>query len=64
MALRSRTNVSPIFVSPGHLVSFEDAYSIVMQCLTDYKLPMTTRVAHNMVNRLRKGEVKAGYSEQ
>lgn len=64
IALRSRTNVNPIFVSPGHLVSFENTYSIVMQCLTGFKLPETTRIAHKMVNRLRKGDIDAGYSKQ
>lgn len=64
MALRSRTNVKPVFISPGHLVSFDDAYSVVTQCLTGYRLPETTRIAHRMVNRLRRGEIKAGYSEQ
>lgn len=63
MALRSRNNVKPIFISPGHLVSFEDTYKIVMQCLTNYKLPKTTRKTHQMVNKLRRGEIDSGYSE-
>lgn len=63
IVLRSRTNVNPIYVSPGHKLSFDDAYSIVMQALTKYKLPRTTRLAHQWANKLRKGEVKAGYYE-
>lgn len=63
IVLRSRTNVKPIFVSPGHMVSFEDAKSIIMQCLGKYKLPETTRMAHDLVNRLRRGEVEPGYFE-
>lgn len=55
IVLRSRTNVKPIFVSPGHKVSFSDSREIVMQCLTKYKLPKTTRMAHDLVNRLRLG---------
>lgn len=54
-ALRSRTNVNPIYISPGHKLSFEDAYSIVMSSLTKYKLPRTTRLAHQWANKLRKG---------
>jgi deoxyribonuclease V len=57
-ALRSRTNVNPIFVSPGHKLSFKNAYSIVMSTLTKYKLPRTTRLAHRWANKLRKGEVQ------
>ncbi len=53
-ALRSRSNVNPIFISPGHNLSFEDAYSIIMNTLTKYKLPRTTRLAHQWANKLRK----------
>jgi deoxyribonuclease V len=63
IVLRSRTKVKPIFVSPGHKVSFKDSREIVMQCLTKYKLPKTTRLAHNLVNRLRRGEAEVGYVE-
>lgn len=63
IALRSRSNVNPIFVSPGHKVSFRDSREIVMQCLTKYKLPETTRSAHDLVNRLRRGETEPGYVE-
>lgn len=64
IALRSRTNVNPIYISPGHKLSFEDAYSVAMQTLTKYKLPRTTRLAHEWANKLRKGEAKGGYTEQ
>jgi deoxyribonuclease V len=61
IALRSRTNVNPIFISPGHRVSFDDAYNIIMQTLPKYKLPETTRMAHLWANKLRRGECEAGY---
>jgi len=61
IVLRSRTKVNPIYVSPGHKLSFDDAYSIVMRALTKYKLPRTTRLAHQWANKLRKGEVDPGY---
>jgi deoxyribonuclease V len=60
-ALRSRTGVNSIFVSPGHKLSFDNAYSIVMKSLTKYKLPKTTRLAHHYANKLRKRELKPGY---
>jgi deoxyribonuclease V len=62
-ALRSRTNVNPIYISPGHKLSFADTYDIIMQVLTKYKLPKTTRLAHHWANKLRKGEAEAGYFE-
>lgn len=61
MALRSRTNVNPVYISPGHKLSFEDAYSVVMKSLTKFKLPKTTRMAHRLANKLRKGEAEEGY---
>lgn len=62
--LRSRTNVNPVFVSPGHRVSFEDARSLVMRAVGRYKLPETTRLAHRLVNELRRGEREPGYKER
>lgn len=63
IALRSRAKVNPVFVSPGHLCSFDDAYSIVMKAVTKYKLPRTTRLAHQWANKLRRGEAEEGYWE-
>ncbi|NGP88064.1 deoxyribonuclease V [Fodinibius halophilus] len=63
MVLRSRTNVNPIYISPGHKVSFDDTYDTVMKSLNKYKLPETTRQAHRWANKLRKGEAEPGYVE-
>ncbi len=63
IALRSRTEVNPIYVSPGHKLSFDDAYSIAMKTLTKYKLPRTIRLAHRWANKLRRGEADEGYVE-
>lgn len=63
MVLRSRTNVNPIFISPGHKTTFEDTMDVVMKALSKYKLPETTRAAHRLVNELRKGEIDEGYVE-
>lgn len=63
MALRSRTNVNPVYISPGHKISVDNTYAIVMQSLTKYKLPKTTRLAHQWANKLRKGETGEGYFE-
>jgi deoxyribonuclease V len=60
---RSRNKVKPIFISPGHKVSFADCRAIIEQCLTKFKLPETTRQAHMAVNKLRRGELEAGYWE-
>lgn len=48
--LRSRVGVKPLFVSPGHRVSHEEAVSWVMRCLTRYRLPEPTRQAHKLAS--------------
>ncbi|MFO7838156.1 MAG: deoxyribonuclease V [Desulfosalsimonadaceae bacterium] len=50
MVLRSRTGVKPLFVSPGHKISFTTAMGYVMQCLTRFRLPETTRQAHRLAS--------------
>jgi len=63
IVLRSRTNVHPIYLSPGHKISFQDTYDVAMHALTKYKLPRTTRLAHEWANKLRREETEAGYVE-
>ncbi len=48
--LRSRTGIKPLFISPGHRVSLASALQWVMQCLTRYRLPETTRWAHRLAS--------------
>ena len=48
--LRTRTNVKPLYISPGHRVSIETAPKLVMECITKYKLPETTRHAHRLAS--------------
>lgn len=50
VVLRTRTNVKPLFISPGHRVSIESARKLVMQCITKYRLPETTRWAHKLAS--------------
>lgn len=46
--VRSRTNVKPLYVSPGHRVSLESAIALVLRCTTEYRLPETTRWADSL----------------
>jgi len=56
-AVRTKMNVKPMFISPGHLITLEDSIHIVMGCVGKYRLPEPTREAHNTMNeyRLRDG---------
>jgi len=46
--VRTRDNVSPVFVSVGHRVDLETAVSLVLDCAPRYRLPETTRWAHRV----------------
>lgn len=50
-ALRSRTDVKPIYISPGHRVSFASTLELTKACLTRYRLPETTRWADKIASR-------------
>ncbi len=48
--LRTRKGVKPVFVSVGHRVSLDTAVELVMQCVTRYRLPETTRAADRLAS--------------
>lgn len=52
-ALRTKRNVKPMFISPGHLITTGDAVRLVMSCVRKHRLPEPTRAAHNTVNEYR-----------
>lgn len=60
-ALRTKVAVKPVFVSPGHLTDVESSLDIIKQCVGKYRIPEPTRIAHEMVNRFRTGELAEGY---
>lgn len=43
--LRTRDNVSPVYVSVGHRIDLETAIEYVLGCCRGYRLPETTRYA-------------------
>ena len=55
-ALRTKTRVAPIYVSPGHLIDLEGAVGLTLACDGGYRQPEPTRRAHLLVNALRRGE--------
>jgi deoxyribonuclease V len=55
-ALRTKTRVQPIYVSPGHLIDLEGAVALTLSCDGGYRQPEPTRRAHLLVNALRRGE--------
>ena len=45
-AVRTRANVSPIYVSVGHRTSLERAVELTLACCSRYRMPEPTRLAH------------------
>lgn len=52
-ALRTKTNVNPVFISPGHRINLEQSLEIIKQCVAGYRIPEPTRKAHLLVNQIR-----------
>lgn len=48
IVVRTRDNVKPLFVSPGHLVDIRDCLRIVLRVTKRYRLPEPIRYAHRM----------------
>lgn len=53
VALRSKKNCNPIYISPGHRVNMDQSVEIIKQCIRGYRIPEPTRQAHLLVNQLR-----------
>lgn len=56
IALRTKDNAKPVFVSPGHRVSFETSVDIVMRSVTRYRIPEPLRYAHQYSRLILKEE--------
>lgn len=56
IVLRTRDGINPVYVSVGHRVTLDDAIVVVLSCVTRYRLPEPTRLAHILVTRHRRDE--------
>ena len=54
IVLRTRTNVKPVFVSPGYLVGIDEAADIIMNCIDKYRIPEPIRFADQAVSEYKK----------
>lgn len=55
---RSRSNVKPIYISPGYKCGIDDAVRLVTACLCGYRIPEPLRTAHRLANRARRNSRK------
>ncbi|MBD1396614.1 endonuclease V [Pontibacter sp. JH31] len=52
--LRTKDNVKPVFVSPGHLMDLQFATQIALACAVKHKLPEPTRLADHFAAVFKK----------
>ncbi len=52
--VRTRDRVQPVYVSVGHRISLPEAVDWTLRLAPPYRQPLTTRAAHDEVNRLRR----------
>lgn len=45
--LRTKVNVKPVYISPGHLADLATSVELIMRCTSKYRLPDPIRAAHN-----------------
>lgn len=54
VALRTRKDVKPVFVSPGFKIGFKKSIEIILSCCKGYRLPEPLRLAHISSNSKRR----------
>jgi deoxyribonuclease V len=50
--VRTRAHVSPVFVSPGHLMDVDSAVDLVLQATGRFRIPEPLRLAHHATTTL------------
>jgi len=55
---RSRYDVKPIYISPGHKCTLSDAIRYTVSCLKGYRIPEPLRAAHRLANRIKRNAGK------
>jgi deoxyribonuclease V len=60
-AVRTKDNVKPVYISPGHKVSVADSLEFIKSCILKHRIPEPTRLAHEKVNLFRVGKLKEGF---
>ena len=63
IAYRTKDNVKPLFISPGHLCDLTYAQDILVRCLRGFRLPEPLRLAHLLANKYKRKMEKDVKSE-
>lgn len=60
VALRTKINCNPVYISPGHRISMEQSVTLIKNCVRGYRIPEPTRQAHLFVNQVRLADGGSG----
>ena len=52
--LLSKNGCNPLFISVGHMITLESAVKIVKNFIGKFKIPESTRLAHNLANKIKR----------
>jgi deoxyribonuclease V len=52
--LRTRDNVRPLFISPGHKIDLKASIDIVLNCISKYRIPEPLRRADYLSRRVKR----------
>lgn len=63
-AVRTRTDVRPVYVSPGHRVDLDTAVDLVLAASPRYRVPEPVRHADRRVGELRRSDRAAGEASE
>lgn len=56
-ALRSKKDVKPVFVSPGHRIDLLNTIEWTLKVTSKYRIPEPTRIAHLYADKIKRNEV-------
>jgi deoxyribonuclease V len=59
--VRTRSHVKPIFVSPGHLITIEDAVAMVLRTTIGFRLPEPQREADRLAADIKRQVLSSKY---
>jgi len=59
LAVRTRQNVKPVYISIGNKVTLGVALEVILACSRGYRLPEPARLAHRLVTQVRKGSFQS-----
>lgn len=55
---RTKDNVKPMFISPGHKCSIRDSVDIMVNCLRTFRMPEPLRLAHLIAGKYKNSAAK------